>query len=190
MFCFWLNMSLKSKQHFLSKWKLTLKTPKYSTFWQCGINLSIFHTIVTTRDLILFSKIQKIPHLGFERGLESLSIQIKECELALILVFCLIDLQTIPMTIKDQILFKNAEKLPHWHYERHIRCQRIHKNIFVFPLIYKNCLPNIQKMAISIKKSKQACFCFFGAYSINNGDCVTQTASLKKMASRSFAPRA
>ena len=29
---------------------------------------------MTTKDLILFSKIQKIPHLSFERGLESLSI--------------------------------------------------------------------------------------------------------------------
>ena len=33
MFCFWLNMSLKSKQHFLSKWKLTLKSLKYPTFF-------------------------------------------------------------------------------------------------------------------------------------------------------------
>ena len=137
MFCFWLNMSLTSTQYFLSKWKLTLKTPNTQFVWQCCINLFIFKAIATTRYLILFFEIQKIPNLGFERGLDSLSIQIKECKLALILVFCLLDLQTVPMTIKDQILFKNAKKLPHWHFERHIRCQRIHTNVFVFPLVYK-----------------------------------------------------
>ena len=122
MFCFCLNMSLKSKQHFLSKWKLTLKTPNTQFVWQCCINLFIFKAIVTTRDLILFFEIQKIPNLGFERGLDSLSIQIEECKLALILVFCV-----------NQILFKNAKKLPHWHFERHITCQRIHTNVQKIP---------------------------------------------------------
>ena len=67
--------------------KLTLKTPKYSTFLQCGINLFIFYVILTTRDLILFQKIQTMPYLAFEGGLENLSIQKEECKLALILVF-------------------------------------------------------------------------------------------------------
>ena len=78
---------------------------------------------MTTRDLILFSKIQKIPHLGFERGLESLSIQIKESELPLILVFlphyfansvnksfCIISMN---LAIKGNNFARNSEKISH-----------------------------------------------------------------------------
>ena len=44
-----------------------------------------YHCHYKRLDFVFENK--EIPHLGFERGFESLSIQIEECESALILIF-------------------------------------------------------------------------------------------------------
>ena len=100
-----------------------------------------FNAIVTTRDLILFSKPPKIPHLAFERGLNSLSIQIKECKLALILVFlphyfansvnksfCIISMN---LAIKGNNFARNSEKISHLGFKMCIKHLNIQVNSFL-----------------------------------------------------------
>ena len=96
---------------------------------------------MTTRDLILFFEIQKIPHLAFERGFDGLSIQINECESALILVFlphyfansvnksfCIISMN---LAIKGNNFARNSEKISHLGFKMCIKHLNIQVNSFL-----------------------------------------------------------
>ena len=122
--------------------KLTLKTPKYSTFLQCGINLFIFYVILTTRDLILFQKIQTMPYLAFEGGLENLSIQKEECKLALILVFLpqyfanSVNKSFLNLAIKGINFDQKSEKISHLGFKMCIKAPKYLDKFISWQLSY------------------------------------------------------